>query len=76
VHFLNWVLEQDEEPGGLGLLSNLIYQDINNGCGLRFTEPTEWKAHFELKHRKTAKVLTGLLEDAYVSYSKRFSNEI
>jgi len=76
VHFLNWILEQDEEPGGLGLFSSIIYQDINNGCGLRFTEPSEWKAHFEIKHKKTAPILTGLLEDAFVAYSKRFNTEI
>lgn len=76
MHFLNWVLEQDEEKGPLGLLSSILYQDINNGCGLRFTEPVEWKAHFELKHKKTARVLNDLLEDAFVAYSQRFNNEI
>ena len=76
MHFLNWVLEQDEEKGPIGLFSSVLYQDINNGCGLRFTEPVEWKAHFELKHKKTARVLNDLLEDAFVAYSQRFNNEI
>ena len=76
MHFLNWVLEQDEEKGSLGLFSSVLYQDITNGCGLRFTEPVEWKAHFELKHKKTARVLNDLLEDAFVAYSQRFNNEI
>jgi len=76
VHFLNWILKQDEEPGGLGLFSSIIFQDINNGCGLRYTEPTEWKEHFEKKHKKTSDVLNSLLEDAYVTYSKRFDPKI
>jgi len=68
-------LEQDEEPGGIGLFSNIIYQDINNGCGARFTTPAEWKAHFEVKHKRTASVLTGLLNEAFIVYSKSFNDK-
>jgi len=73
VHFLNWILEQQEAPKGIGLFSNIIYQDINNGCGMRFTEPMEWQDHFNDRHKKTAKVLNTLLLEAYVAYRDSFS---
>ena len=68
MHFLNWVLEQEGESGGLGLISHVLYQDINNGCALRFTEPSEWKAHFSLKHPKTYKTINKLIDDAVIYY--------
>lgn len=68
MHFLNWVLEQEGESGGLGLISKVIYQDINNGCALRFTEVSEWKAHFSLKHPKSYRTLNKLLDDAVIYY--------
>jgi len=73
MHFLNWVLEKQEEPGDLGLFATVIYQDINNGCALRFTEPSEWKAHFTLKHRKMGYILIGLLENATLEYQVAFN---
>jgi len=75
VHFLNWLLEQSEEPGGLGLFSSVVYNDINNGCGLRFTDPLEWQDHFNNKHKRTAKVLNGLLTESYIAYTESFSAE-
>jgi len=68
VHFLNWVLEQEGESGGLGLISKVIYQDINNGCALRFTDAAEWQAHFSLKHPKTYKTINKLIDDAVIYY--------
>jgi hypothetical protein len=68
VHFLNWVLEQDGEPGGLGLISKVIYQDINNGCAPRFTEISEWKTHFFLEHPKTHKTINTLIDEAVIYY--------
>jgi hypothetical protein len=73
VHFLDWVLEQQTEPGVAGVFGQLIYQDINNGCGARFTTPMEWQYHFTLKHKKNVHALTSLLEDAYVAYLDRFN---
>ena len=73
MHFLDWVLEQQAEPGVAGVFGKLIYQDINNGCGARFTTPMEWQYHFTLKHKKNVHTLTSLLEDAYVAYLDRFN---
>ena len=73
MHFLDWVLEQQEEPGVAGVLGILIYQDINNGCGARFTTPMEWQHHFTTKHKKNTPTLTSLLEDSYVAYLDRFN---
>jgi len=73
VHFLDWILEQQAEPGVAGVFGKLIYQDINNGCGARFTTPMEWQYHFTLKHKKNVHTLTSLLEDAYVAYLDRFN---
>lgn len=75
MHFLNWLLEQDEGPGGLGLFSSVVYNDINNGCGARFTDPLEWQEHFNTKHKRTAKVLNGLLTESYIAFTESFSAE-
>lgn len=68
MHFLNWILDQQEEPGNLGVFSKVIWQDINNGCGARFTSPIEWRIHFNKKHPTKADTLNGLLAAAYVQY--------
>lgn len=73
MHFLNWILEQQESPGEVGLFGTIIYNDINNGCGMRFTEPMEWQDHFNDRHKKTAKVLNSLLLEAYVGYRDSFN---
>jgi hypothetical protein len=75
VHFLDWTLKQHDALGGLGLFSNILYQDINNGCGLRYTDPMEWQEHFNTKHKKTARVLNGLLLDTVEAYNNRFNAE-
>jgi hypothetical protein len=74
VHFLNWILEQQDEPGSLGSISRLIWQDINNGCGLRYTSPIEWQKHFSSNHRKTAAILNNMLNGAFILYVQ-VSNE-
>lgn len=76
MHFLNWVLEQSEEPGDVGLFSAIVYNDINNGCGARFTNPMEWQEHFVTKHKRTARVLIELLLESYTVYTEGFKEEI
>lgn len=71
MHFLNWLLEQQDEPGDSGLLANVIWADINNGCGLRFTSPVEWSQHFSIKHKKTAEILNDLLNEAFILYAAK-----
>jgi len=73
VHFLNWLLEQQEEPGDVGLFATVIWQDINNGCGLRYTEYREWQHHFIKKHPRMAKRLIALLESSYLLYMAQFT---
>lgn len=75
MHFLDWTLKQQEALGGVGLFSSLLYQDINNGCGLRYTDPMEWQEHFNTKHRKTASVLNNLLLETVTAYNNRFNAE-
>ena len=75
MHFLDWLLEQQEEPGVAGVFGRLIYQDINNGCGLRYTEPNEWAALFSKKHPQKKDFLIGILDDAFISYLNRFNAE-
>jgi hypothetical protein len=75
MHFLDWALEQQGEPGVAGSFGRVIYQDINNGCGNRFTNPMEWREHFNAKHKRTTHVLCNMLEEAYESYLNRFNAE-
>ena len=73
MHFLNWVLDQKEEPGDLGLISAVMWADINNGCGLRYTSPVEWNHHFDSKHKKTSELLNGMLTEAFILYANRLN---
>lgn len=57
------------------MFSSVVYNDINNGCGLRFTDPLEWQDHFNNKHKRTANVLNGLLTESYIAYTESFSAE-
>jgi len=75
VHFLNWILDQQEEPGNLGIFSKVIWQDINNGCGARYTTPLEWRSHFDKKHPRTKERLNALLSAAYIQYASAFTAE-
>ena len=75
MHFLNWVLDKQEAPGNLGLFAKVVWNDINNGCGARYTSPVEWRIHFNKKHPKTAEKLSQLLSVAYTEYTKSLSDE-
>jgi len=75
MHFLDWILSQQEEPGIAGALGRVIYQDINNGCGARFTTPLEWNDHFSKKHKRTFSVLETMLENAFEAYLNRLNAE-
>jgi len=75
MHFLDWVIEQKDGPGTAGSFGRLIYNDINNGCGARFTTPMEWQAHFIKYHKRNVHILESLLEDAFDAYLDRFNAE-
>ena len=75
MHFLDWTLDQQDEFGNLGTIAKVLWQDINNGCGARYTTPMEWRAHFQQKHPKKADILSNLLAVAYVEYSKTLTKE-
>lgn len=73
MHFLNWVLEKQEDKGSLGLFADILWNDMNNGCGLRYTTPIEWREHFLNKHPRTSKALIELLEESFEAYADRVS---
>jgi hypothetical protein len=75
VHFLDWTLEQSDVLGNLGLISRTLAQDINNGCGSRFTTLSEWEDHFITKHPRTAEKLTNLVALAHVEYVNSLKSE-
>ena len=75
MHFLDWALDQQDELGPLGVVSKVLWQDINNGCGARYTTPAEWHDHFNKKHPRTADKLSNLVATAYVEYVKSLKTE-
>ena len=75
MHFLNWVLEKQDEPGNLGVFAKVLWQDINNGCGARYTTPLEWRGHFDKKHPRTKEKLNALLSQVYLQYADSFNEE-
>jgi hypothetical protein len=75
MHFLDWTLAQQGEPGTAGALGRLLYTDINNGCGVRFTSPIEWNEHFSIRHSRTQHVLSSMLSDTYEAYLDSFNAE-
>ena len=75
MHFLDWTLDQQDDQGNLGLIAKVLWQDINNGCGARYTTPVEWRIHFQEKHAKKAEILSKLVSVAYVEYAKTLIKE-
>lgn len=75
MHFLDWALDQQDELGNLGKISKVFWQDINNGCGARYTTPKEWERHFVEKHPRSSEKLIELLTIASVEYVKSHKAE-
>ena len=76
MHFLSWILDKRDEPGDVGLISNAIWTDINNGCAVRYTEPIEWAVHFIRHHPRMSKALNSKLAVAKVEYENSLTPKI
>ena len=66
--FYTWLLEYQDAPGGLGLISRAVWQDSNNGCAIKYSDKASWETHFATQHPKTGMRLITLLNEAYKLY--------
>lgn len=66
--FLPWLFDQLDEPTPVGDFANLCWKDVNNGCASTKYGPTQWREHFETKHKAQANLLVSLLTKAYAQY--------
>lgn len=74
--FTAWALEQHGQPGYVGKFSQVIWDDINNGCSPMLNKTVlQWKEHFYKEHPKSASEIHALLVEAYVAYVASFSDE-
>lgn len=73
MRFTQWILALEDEDGVLDRFQKVAYTDINNGCASSKFDATDWKKHFDVKHKESATELTALLKIAYELYILRES---
>jgi hypothetical protein len=65
---MQWLLDNLDIPGNK--FAKIIWDDVNNGCGSSRFSPSEWRAHFYIKHEATATNLEYLLIESYTAYAR------
>jgi hypothetical protein len=69
MRFTAWMWEQlEENPTPLGDFCRTCWSDVNNGCASSRFTITQWKEHFELRHKDNSAKLNALLAQTYSSY--------
>jgi hypothetical protein len=68
MNFMDWLADNLDAPSRSNKLARLLISDMNNGCGSARYGVSQWKAHFEEKHKDNANILIDMLILAYAEY--------